>query len=154
MRVALAVSGILLAGCTPPAMPVQPAPLTIPANRSVHDATQRAANSLVVDGFDIATSDVNGGIVSARRVRSDSGNAGFVTCFYKQRSMAGASLRSALTITLAVKPSDSGSVATVTSRVLAEYPTLTGMLARQPNETDCASSGLAESHIAAALRSP
>jgi hypothetical protein len=103
---------------------------------------------LTADGFEITVSDAGAGIVTAKRVRAKTGNAGFVSCRYARGSIGETNMETTLTVSVTVR----GNAAQITNGVRVTMPGLTGAMTMTPSDDDCASTGQAEGRVAAALR--
>lgn len=139
----------MLAACIPPA-PAQLGPRSLHSAKASSQAAQAAAQTLVADGFEIVTSDATNGIVTARRLRAAKGNDDFVVCRGAKNSIAATNKETTITVSFIAKPAAAGSDITISNNVRVAFPGLTGLLASAPNEEDCASTGVAETHLAAA----
>jgi hypothetical protein len=150
MRRAL-VAGLLvsLVGCVPmPPAPTQIAPQKLNSPLPPVEVVRRATAKLIDMGFDIALSDATGGVVQSKLARATPVQ---VTCRWPKGSIAAQSGVAILTLSINAIKDGEGSAVTITSRVSAEYPSLTGIMARAPNGEDCASNGSAERSVATAI---
>lgn len=150
-RLTLAAISVILAGCVQPA-PVAPAPQSLRAAGAPRAVVQQAAAVLVSDGFEVTTSDAASGILTAKRVRATGGNADYIVCRFAHNSILDTHHRSTMTLSITARPLGTDSSAVIIGgTVLSEYPDLTGMFAKAPNETDCASRGAEEQKIVGSL---
>lgn len=149
MPLALGLS--ILLGCAPP-------PVTAPAPREFAVAVtpvavvQRAAQRLTIDGFSVLASDATGGLLTATLARTGSGSWGpFIACRFADNSIGHANGTATLTVRLAAQAAGAG------SKVFIGASTLTvisaGMLSGT-SQDECASTGLAEQHVADAIAVP
>jgi hypothetical protein len=143
-----------LTACAVPApKPPQPAPLVIASGVPPAAVVQRAAQALITDGFEIATSDAAGGILVARKTTTLNQSAGFYVCRWGASAPGAASVQTELTISVIAKAAGQGSDASLTAHTRTAHINY-GQNVRSADASvdDCATSGLAESHVAAAIR--
>ena len=149
-RIRLLVSASLLSGCVQPAPP-QAEPVSLRSTRSKADVVQVATRELTSVGFQISASDTAAGTLTAKRERPKRENFDYVTCKFAENSLAELNLVSTLTVTV----SATGSNVDIRSSVLSAYPDLeSSALSRSESQTDCASNGVIEKKVAAALAKP
>ena len=150
-RSCVVVSVLLSVACVP-SPPEQPAPVTTRSTRSRADIVQVASQELKSAGFEISVSDSTAGSISAKRVREKRGNFDYIACKFAENSLAEQNLVSTLTVNVSASASGDASDVQVRGTVLASYPGLEeSPLARSDSQTDCASTGVIERQVAAAL---
>jgi hypothetical protein len=149
-QICFCVVALCAVSCAPPP-PAQPAPQNLTSPRSVTEVTQAASRSLVADGFEVTLSDAAGGIVTAKRTKARTGNSNFVTCRFAHGSIGETNMETTLTVTVTSTAAQPGARALISSNVRVAFPGLQGAMAMQPSDTDCASTGVAEKHVAAAV---
>jgi len=142
---------LLATACVPQVGPA-PEPQQLTVALSPTEVVQRAARVLTAQGFEIQTSDAAAGVLRATRVREKTGNAAFQKCAHNPTSMSEEKLRSTVTVSLSATPANGGTAVQVGSRVLSQWPSLTGVLAMADSDTHCVSTGEAEKLILAALQ--
>lgn len=140
---------LLLAACAKSAPMSAPAPLDFTAPVAPAQVVQRAAQRLTIDGFTVTTSDATGGILTATLTRRGEGTWGpFIACRWSDKSLAHSNGTATLTARLTAQSASTGSkvfIATSTYTVIDA-----GMLSSK-SDTDCASTGVAEQHVAEAV---
>lgn len=148
-RACLLSIALFLVGCVPSSSPPpQAEPVSVRTTRSKPDVVQVATRELTSAGFEISGADTVAGTVTAKRQREKRGNFDYVTCRFAENSLAELNLESTLTVTVAA----TGSTVDIRSSVLAAYPGLeSSPLPRSESQTDCASTGVIEKKLAAAL---
>ena len=150
-RTSAFVALLLAVACVPPP-PEQLAPVTTRSTRSRADIVRVATQELRSAGFEISASDSTTGSVSAKRTREKRGNFDYIACKFAENSLAEQNLESTLTVNVSVSGSGDASDVQIRGTVLASYPGLEeSPLSRADSQTDCASTGVIERQIAAAL---
>jgi hypothetical protein len=145
----LLVPALVLSACVPPPPP-QVEPVAVRSNRSKPDVVRIATRELTSAGFEISSSDTVAGTLTATRVGEKRGNFDYITCKFAENSLAEMNLVSTMTVTVAA----SGFDVAIKSSVLSAYPALASSpLPRSESQTDCASNGVIEKRLAAALAS-
>jgi hypothetical protein len=129
----------------------QAEPVSLGSTRSKVDVVQTATRELTSAGFEISASDTAAGTLTARRVQEKRGNFDYIRCKFAENSLAEMNLVSTLTVTVKATGSD----VDIRSSVLSAYPGLADTpLPRSESQTDCASNGVIEKKLAAALGKP
>lgn len=149
MRVLIVVFLAAITACTMPGpKPLQPEPKTVTVAIAPASVVQAAAQSLVADGFEIATSDASGGLLVARRRAKLDKAKGFVTCRWGVDAPGAAGVDTQVQITVAALASSVGSTVTLTSKAKSASIPM-GQTVNSPDASDdnCATSGLAENHL-------
>lgn len=147
IRRCLLLPALALSACVSSAPP-QAEPVSLRSTRSKAEVVQIATRELTAAGFTIAASDTAAGTVTAKREREKRGNFDYITCKFAENSLAETNLMSTVTVTVAA----TGSNVDIRSSVLAAYPNLEDSpLPRSESQTDCASTGVIEKKLAAAL---
>lgn len=143
---------LVLAACTPPRPMAAPAPIELAVTIPPAVVVQRAAQRLTMDGFTIAASDATGGILTATLVRRGSGTWGpFIACTLADNSIGHQNGAATLTVRVTAQATATG------SKVFAGSSTTTAIAMGSMSSTDdtyCASTGLAEQHIAESITTP
>jgi len=141
------VPALVLSACVPPPPP-QIEPVAVRSNRSKPDVLRIATRELTSAGFEVSASDTVAGTLTATRVGEQRGNFDYITCSFAKSSLAEMYLVSTMTVTVAA----SGFDVAIKSSVLSAYPALASSpLPRRESQTDCASNGVIEKKLAAAL---
>jgi len=143
-----------LAACQMPGpKPPQPSPLTIKSARKPAEAVQAAARSLVADGFDIKTSDAAGGILIASKTATLDKAGDYIVCRWPRTAPGAPGVDTEVTVRVVAQASDSGSDVVITSSAKSAMPNFGVKLQSTDASTDnCATGGLAERHVADALK--
>jgi hypothetical protein len=150
IRRTLLLPALLLSGCVPSAPP-QAEPVSFSSTRSKADVVQIATRELTSAGFEISASDTAAGTLTARRIGEKRGNFDYIRCKFAENSLAELNLVSTLTVTV----KSTGMDVDIRSTTLSAYPGLADSpLPRSESLTDCASNGVIEKKIAAALAKP
>lgn len=144
--------GVLCAACTPHTHQ-SAEPVAVQTLRSVAYVTQRAANQLASEGFRVTESDVERGIVLARRVRSPDAQGDDITCSEQHGSLVASRCLATFTVNVLSEPADAGSEVRIRSTVRLTFSQLPGALGQMPpSDTDCVSSGAVEQRIMEAVK--
>ena len=150
-RFARAAGLTMLVACAPQPLE-QLAPISVRSTRSRSEIVQTATRELTSAGFEIAASDTSAGTVTGKRTRERRGNFDYITCKFAENSLAETNLVSTLTVTVAASGSGDARDVQIRGNVLATYPGLEDSpLPRSESQTDCASTGVIERQVAAAL---
>lgn len=145
MRYSLALPLLLAAGCTvpPPVTPLAPTQFTSSLSPTL--VVQSAVQTLAARGFTVTTADATGGVVVAARAfreRDPATVKALLHCRWPDNAIGWAMTSGRLTITVAARAADEGSVVTITGT-----PDI-------GSADDCTSNGSTEAAIAKAITTP
>jgi len=149
---------IVVPSCARAPMAVAPSPISLHSSRAADDASRGAAMALMGVGFRVVPTDSTGKTLVATRTATGNGNEAYVVCTVPMR--VASTRQTALTISLKIVPSASGSDITIDSKVMTSYsaesgdsssPIATASM-NAANATDCVSNGKVEKQLADALR--
>lgn len=146
--VAVALAIVLLVGCVPP-LPPPVAPTALRVAHNTADVVRIAARELLESGFEIAVSDADGGILSAKKRGRGKAALSFAQCRWPSGSIGELTMTAVLTVSVSARkaPADSSDVL-----IRGEVRSATDM--GTENAEDCVSNGEAEHRISAALTRP
>src|SRR5262245_537244 len=135
---------VLLAGaCIHPGTPKSvPTSFTAPDDRV--QILDLAKKSLTADGFEITSTDLRLGVVTAKRVRSGTANAKFVKCAFPGDTITDANIQTTIEVTVRTRPN--GAQVTSSVRVMVPGPTGTPVQL-PPSQNSCVSRGKAEANV-------
>jgi hypothetical protein len=132
--------------------PVQPEPKTVTVPIAPAAVIQSAAQSLVADGFEIATSDATAGLLVAKRRATLDKAKGYVTCRWGADAPGAAGVDTQVQVTVAARAAASSSTVTITSKAKsASIPLHQTVNSPDASEENCATSGAAENHVLKAI---
>ena len=146
-QLALTVCCLLLAGaCIHPGTPKSvPTAFNTPSDRA--EILGLAKKSLTADGFEITSTDLRLGIVTAKRVRSGTANAKFVKCAFPGDTTY-ANIQTTIEITVRTRPD--GAQITNAVRVIVPGPAGTPV-PLPPTQNSCVSTDKAEGNVRKAI---
>lgn len=149
MRRLLAVLGCAMLAACLPTIPPPPAPMQVIVRGATKDVIFSASRTLTLAGFDIATSDQSGGLVSAKRTGTPESFSTKVQC----RAQGGSPLMTdgvaAFSVNVVARQRADSTEIVLSSRVFTSH-TMLGVSTN--SETSCVSSGELEASIVAALK--
>ena len=141
---ALSASSLLLAGaCIHPGTPKSvPTSFTAPDDRA--QILSLAKKSLTADGFEITSTDLRLGVVTAKRVRTGTANTNFVKCAFPGDTITESNIQTTIEVTVRTRPNG----AQVTSAVRVMVPGPAGTPVQLPaSQNSCVSRGKAEANV-------
>jgi hypothetical protein len=143
-QLALKVCSLLLAGaCIHPGTPKSvPTAFNTPSDRA--EILSLAKKSLTADGFEITSTDLRLGVVTAKRVRTGTANAKFVKCAFPGDTVTYANIQTTIEITVRTRPD--GAQITNAVRVMVPRPGGTPQ-PLPPTQNSCVSTDKAEGNV-------
>lgn len=146
-----ALAASFAAGCVAPPAPLAPERLVV-RGQSPADVLRGVVARAATAGWVPVVSDVAGGTVVLRRELPGADMRGALTCTWQPGSMDESNGLATVTLTVQGTAMPEGTALTAATRVSVAFPGLTGVLARVPTETACASTGRLEDAVLGPLR--
>lgn len=146
------VLGLCVAGCVPPA-PSQLAPeRLLVRGQAPADILRGVVSRAAAAGWIPVVSDVNGGTVVVRQQLTGAATRGPLACAWQPGSISETHAVATVMTTVQATADSAGTAVTSATRVHVEFPSLSGIMAKAPSDTDCASTGRLEDAILGPLR--
>ena len=153
MRPLYAASLFLAASCVPTNTVTPLGPQAAKVNAEPRAALQSAVRTLTLAGYDVTVSDVDGGVIAARRTAPAQELREQVICKAGQNSLGESMTVVMHNLTVSAKDAEDGSEVVITPRVVASIDPSAPPAFRTPaNEKDCASTGALERQIMEAMQ--